>query len=849
VETRQVNESRPAAPRRHIIERPRLTRLLTDAEARIILLVAPAGYGKTTLARQWLSDKPHVWHNSTASSADVAALASRLADAARSLTDVDVNGVDRRIQLSRNPEQEAEVFAELIGGCFSESPSNAWLAIDDYHLLMDSSSAETLIEALTKSAPINLLVTSRRRPSWASARQIMYGEICELGRSEMAMDASEADEVLQGHARQVAAGLKGLADGWPAVVGMAALARVEVAPEGIMIDEALYEFFAEDVLNTVEPETQEVLHRLAVLPEIKLEACQGLFGEAGLIHIRRAERLGLLSRAGEDSYMHPLLRRFLLMKYRERNLNDLQATASKAFDLALASRDFDSAFTLAIEFAMPESLEVLIRVGVENLLAVGRMATLRNWVDAATNFGVGSPVVGIAEAEVAFREGDHVRAEALATASADELLGDDPLRARGLFRSGQAAYFRENYDEALSRFDSAVSATPDQALQREVRWAAFVAALDSPNADAVEHLDAFAQVREPTFNDAVRMANAGLMIGIRRRGVTEALAAHAQAVHLVDRATDPMIRTAFWNTYGYASALNSRYDQALRAAAKELEEAKTSRLAFVEPHAHLVTALAAIGMRDLSTGESSLKSVFAFGRRLEDAFLLVTGSAVLARLRIARGDCFGAVEATSSFEASADAILYAECLAVRAMSLAALGKNDEARTAIADLPHRRSHAEAQAFEELANLIIARNESDDVTFADDSFASIRALGQFDALVTAIRAYPLLIELAVHSGHGDLVGELLGRSNDLDLARRYGLEPRPTVTPDVSVLSARETEVLDLVAGGRTNEEVAAVLFISPVTVKAHLRHIYEKLGVRNRVEAAARLKTLGRKLEE
>jgi len=309
-----------------------------------------------------------------------------------------------------------------------------------------------------------------------------------------------------------------------------------------------------------------------------------------------------------------------------------------------------------------------------------------------------------------------------------------------------------------------------------------------------------------------------------------------------------MIRTAFWNTYGYASALNSRYDQALRAAAKELEEAKTFRLAFVEPHAHLVTALAAIGMRDLSTGESSLETVFAFGRRLEDAFLLVTGSAVLARLRIARGDCFGAVEAASSFEASADAILYAECSAVRAMSLAALGKNDEARAAMADLPHRRSHAEARAFEELANLIVARNESDNVKFAGDSFASIRAMGQFDALVTAIRAYPLLIELAARSGHGDLVGELLRRSNDLRLARRYGLEPRPTVIPDVSVLSARETEVLELVAGGRTNEDVAALLSISPVTVKAHLRHIYEKLGVRNRVEAAVRLKTLGRQPE-
>ena len=42
--------------RDHIIKRPRLTRLLDETEARVILLVAPAGYGKTTLAREWLAD-------------------------------------------------------------------------------------------------------------------------------------------------------------------------------------------------------------------------------------------------------------------------------------------------------------------------------------------------------------------------------------------------------------------------------------------------------------------------------------------------------------------------------------------------------------------------------------------------------------------------------------------------------------------------------------------------------------------------------------------------------------------------------------------------------------------------
>ena len=48
--------------RRRIIERPRLTTLLDESQGRIKMLVAPAGYGKTTLARQWLEGKLALVH-------------------------------------------------------------------------------------------------------------------------------------------------------------------------------------------------------------------------------------------------------------------------------------------------------------------------------------------------------------------------------------------------------------------------------------------------------------------------------------------------------------------------------------------------------------------------------------------------------------------------------------------------------------------------------------------------------------------------------------------------------------------------------------------------------------------
>ena len=64
------------------------------------------------------------------------------------------------------------------------------------------------------------------------------------------------------------------------------------------------------------------------------------------------------------------------------------------------------------------------------------------------------------------------------------------------------------------------------------------------------------------------------------------------------------------------------------------------------------------------------------------------------------------------------------------------------------------------------------------------------------------------------------------------------------PLVEPLSARETEVLVLLAQGLTNPEIARALFISLPTVKSHTRNIYGKLGVHSRKQAVARARVFG-----
>ncbi|HVT78754.1 MAG TPA: response regulator transcription factor [Acidimicrobiales bacterium] len=61
--------------------------------------------------------------------------------------------------------------------------------------------------------------------------------------------------------------------------------------------------------------------------------------------------------------------------------------------------------------------------------------------------------------------------------------------------------------------------------------------------------------------------------------------------------------------------------------------------------------------------------------------------------------------------------------------------------------------------------------------------------------------------------------------------------------VDALSARELEVLRLVAQGKSNPEIGAALFVAPSTVKTHLDRVYAKLGVRDRAAAVARAKDL------
>lgn len=122
-----------------------------------------------------------------------------------------------------------------------------------------------------------------------------------------------------------------------------------------------------------------------------------------------------------------------------------------------------------------------------------------------------------------------------------------------------------------------------------------------------------------------------------------------------------------------------------------------------------------------------------------------------------------------------------------------------------------------------------------TYADDHalFPALRA-GARGYLTKNANAEE--IERALSAlGHGQthLAPEVQQRLVTATLAGRAGV---PATEPDRHGLSAREVEVLALIAAGRSNTEIARELVLSNATIKSHINHIFAKIGARDRAQA-------------
>ncbi|HEY53440.1 MAG TPA: response regulator transcription factor [Caldilineae bacterium] len=117
--------------------------------------------------------------------------------------------------------------------------------------------------------------------------------------------------------------------------------------------------------------------------------------------------------------------------------------------------------------------------------------------------------------------------------------------------------------------------------------------------------------------------------------------------------------------------------------------------------------------------------------------------------------------------------------------------------------------------------------------NDLFAAVRAGARGYLLKNSTAAELSDGIRQVHAGKAAISPAMSVKLLDQFVSSQPAASPRPT-----DALTDREQDVLKLVARGMSNREIGVRLSISPHTVKAHLRHILDKLNLRSRSEAAA-----------
>jgi DNA-binding NarL/FixJ family response regulator len=119
-----------------------------------------------------------------------------------------------------------------------------------------------------------------------------------------------------------------------------------------------------------------------------------------------------------------------------------------------------------------------------------------------------------------------------------------------------------------------------------------------------------------------------------------------------------------------------------------------------------------------------------------------------------------------------------------------------------------------------------------TFESDEYVygAIRA-GASGFLLKDIEPAELIHAVRVVARGDALLAPSVTRRLIAEMAARR----KPPPAPELGALTARETEILDLVAAGRSNEEIAAALTISYTTAKTHVSRILTKLGLRDRAQ--------------
>ena len=286
------------------VERERLrAQLDTAAEARLVLVSAPAGFGKSTLLAGWLAepDVHGAWVTLDARDNDIVRFARYLAAATAPLASEreDTAAFDAG---SFDPELALVHILDHLAA----AGDRAVLVLDDYHVI-DEPAIHRLVASLVERLPpgARLAIATRADPPLALARLRARGELLEIRAEELRFTASEAAALVTSTGVELTSAeveeLTDRTEGWAAALRLAAVSlrgrpdHAELVRRFGASHRYILDYVVEEVLAGLPRETQDFLLRTSILERLSGSLCNAVTGRAdGQALLEELEHLNLL---------------------------------------------------------------------------------------------------------------------------------------------------------------------------------------------------------------------------------------------------------------------------------------------------------------------------------------------------------------------------------------------------------------------------------------------------------------------------------------------------------------------------------------------------------------------------
>ncbi len=365
-------------------------------ERPVVVVTAPAGYGKSTFLRQWAEreERPVAWVSLEPTDDDETVLLDYIARAlerAGSLEAATANGAPA----PRGALRTAAVTRLAAAMWAADRP--IVVMIDDVDQLRTSGSMDALswlAEHLPPSA--RMAVASRARAPLPLARLRARGRLLEVGARDLAVSTDGARELLEQAGVRITddrvVEIARHTEGWPAGIYMTGLAiRAGGRPQAERshvgepyADRFVAEFLRTELLDRLAPELLAFLVRTAPLARFDARMCDHVLettGSAGMLaELERTNAfLVPLDTRSEQYRYHHLFRQFLLAELRRRDRDEEASIQRRAAEWCAAHDDLDSAVEYA-HLAGDDDLvaSILVAHGFR-VHRAGRLATLDRW--------------------------------------------------------------------------------------------------------------------------------------------------------------------------------------------------------------------------------------------------------------------------------------------------------------------------------------------------------------------------------------------------------------------------------------------------------------------------------------